>query len=118
MKKRADSVLFVLFAVATAGCGAGTPRTLQSVTATPMVADAKNFPNGQVQFTASAIYNKPPTPVTPFQVTAWEALPQSIATITNSGMAQCVPGQSGTVTIRVAVPGDAPLMAVATLTCP
>jgi hypothetical protein len=62
MTKCADSVLLMLLAVATAGCGAGTPRTLQSITATPMVADAKNFPNGQVQFTATAIYNKPPTP--------------------------------------------------------
>jgi len=108
----------MVFAAATAGCGAGTPRTLQSVTATPMIADAKNFPTGQVQFTATAIYNKPPTPVTPFQVTAWQASPPSVATITNSGLAQCVPGQSGTVTIRVAAPGDGPLMAVATLTCP
>jgi hypothetical protein len=101
-----------------AGCGNSVPRTLQSVTASPAVADARNFPNGRVQFVPGGIYNKPPLTVIPLPVTAWSARPSTTATIDQSGIAQCVPGQVGMVTIQVAIPGDGPLMSVAQLTCP
>ena len=78
MNRPADSVLLLLLAVVTAGCAAGSPRTLQSVMASAMTADAKNFPNGQVQFTTTRIFHKPATGVTPFQV-AGLASPNSIA---------------------------------------
>ena len=98
-------------------CGSSTPRTLQSVSAAPAVADAMNFPNGQVQFVVTGTYNKPPLTVTPQPVTTWQIFPV-LATITQSGVATCVPGQSGTAQVQVAVVGDGPLMKVATLTCP
>jgi hypothetical protein len=101
-----------------AGCGNSVPRTLQSVSASPAIADAKDFPNGRVQFVPVGTYNKPPITVTPLAVTAWSAAPSAVATIDQSGIAQCVPGQVGTVKIQVALPGDGPLMNVAQLTCP
>jgi hypothetical protein len=104
--------------VLTAGCGNSAPRVLQSVTASPATADAKNFPNGQVHFVPTGTYNKPPTTVTPLPVTAWSANPNTIATVDQNGIAACSPGQIGTVKISVAVAGDGPLMDVAQLTCP
>jgi hypothetical protein len=101
-----------------AGCGNSVPRTLQAVSASPAVADAKNFPNGRVQFVPIGIYNKPPITVTPLPITAWSASPSTVATIGQNGIAQCAPGQVGIVKILVALPGDGPLMNVAQLTCP
>jgi hypothetical protein len=118
MKRLGPSILLLLLAVEAVGCGSGSPRMLQSVTASPMTADAQNFPNGQVQFTATGVFNRAPTRVTPFQVAWLTSLPSIAAIDSNTGLAQCVPGQSGTVTIDVGVPGDGPLMQVATLTCP
>ncbi|HKW16838.1 MAG TPA: hypothetical protein VJO35_04960 [Terriglobales bacterium] len=115
--------------VQTLGCGMSTPRMLQSVTVSPATADAKDFPSGQVQFTATGIFNKPPTRVTPLPacsmssgieacITAWSAFPPTVATIDQNGLAQCVAGQSQSTKIEIALAGDGPLMTVATLTCP
>jgi hypothetical protein len=41
------------------GCGSD----LTSIKISPAVADAKNFPNGQVQFTATAIFDESSKPV-------------------------------------------------------
>ena len=117
MDRLGPSFLLLLLAVGTVGCGSGAPRSLQSVTASPSTADAKDFPNGQVQFTATGIFNRPPTRVTPYPV-AWLTSQPSVATIDSNGLAQCVPGQTGTVTIEVGVAGDGPLIFVAQLTCP
>lgn len=114
---------------AAAGCGSGTPRTLESVIASPATADAQNFPNGKVQFTPTGIFNKTPTRVTPLPncsaknatgacLTAWSVSPDTLATIDQNGLAQCISGQSGTATIQIAVAGDGPFMNAATLTCP
>jgi hypothetical protein len=111
-------LLAVSLTVFAAGCGSSAPRMLQSVTANPAQADAKNFPSGRVQFVATGTYNKPPITVTPQPVTAWAASPISIAIIDQNGIAQCLPGQVGTANIQVAVSGDGPLMDVAQLTCP
>jgi hypothetical protein len=112
-------ILLLLLAtmLGTVGCGASTPRALQSVVVSPKSAVAHDFQNGQVQFTATGIFNKPPTRVTPFPV-AWAAFQNTIATIDSNGLAQCVPGQVGVVNIEVGLPGDGPLKDEATLTCP
>lgn len=110
--------LVLPLAVLISSCGANTPRVLQSVTASPATADAKNFPNGVVHFIPTGIYNTSPTMVTPLPVTAWSTDQISIATIDQNGNAACVPGRVGTVKIRVAVAGDGPLMNAAELTCP
>ena len=39
------------------GCGAGSPRVLQSISVTPASADANSFPNGEVQFTVMGAYS-------------------------------------------------------------
>jgi len=127
--KSAILILVVSLAALSTGCGSSSARMLESVTATPASADAQNFPNGTVQFTPTGIFNKAPTSVTPLPscsahgatgscVTAWSTSPNTIATIDQNGLAQCVPGQSGTATIQVAVSGDGALMGVAKLTCP
>lgn len=52
--------LLILGELALLGCGSS--RQLQSITVSPATADAKNFPNGQVPFTATGMYSKPPSP--------------------------------------------------------
>jgi hypothetical protein len=129
MKLR-DALLALSLAIVTTACGSSSPRMLQSVIVTPANADAQNFPSGQVQFTPTGIFNKAPTHVTPLPacsatmsadtcITAWStSSPGTIATVDQSGVAQCMAGQSGSVSIAVAVVGDRPVMNVAKLTCP
>src|SRR5712692_7957639 len=104
MNKLGAILLILWFAgvFGTIGCGSSTPRTLQSVTVSPATADAQDFPNGEVQFVATGFFNKPPSPVTPFQVSSWSVTPDSLATIDQNGLAKCAAGQSGTATIRIA----------------
>jgi hypothetical protein len=122
------SVVVLSLVIATAACGSGTPRMLTSVVATPANADAKDFPNGKVQFTPTGIFNRAPTRVTPLPtcstgtgdacITAWSTFPHTVATIDQNGLAQCVQGQSQTAKIEIALSGEGPLTTVATLTCP
>ncbi len=90
-----------------AGCGSG--RQLQSVAMAPASADAQNFPNGQVSFAATGAFSKPPSPVqlTSNDVT-WCVGSNSGrcvgninpgATVDQNGLAQCVPGFTGTATV-------------------
>ena len=81
------------------GCGNGGPRALQSISVVPASADAQNFPNHQVQFTALGNYSQPPSPsqITP---TGWSLSDPSVATIGQSGLAQCKPGALAAVTVR------------------
>lgn len=94
--------LGLLFSVAAAllACGVVTgPQgngLLQALTISPAIADAKNFPNGQVQFTATAVYmggkrNSPAmalwTPGIPWALdpqNAWPAL-----TLNTTGLVSC-----------------------------
>jgi hypothetical protein len=127
--KQMVAILALSLTVVATGCGSSSPRTLQSVVASPASADAQSFTNGKVQFTPTGIFNKVPTRVTPLPVcsapnsggtciTAWSTSDARIATIDQSGVASCLPGQSATVTIKIAIVGDQPLMSVAKLTCP
>jgi hypothetical protein len=109
MKKYGPQLLFCLLVAAAAvtiACGSSTPRTLQSVTVSPATADAKNFPNGEVQFTATAVYNTKPSPVSP-ATASWGACSQGKSTtsvsVSNAGVAQCTSGASGTFTILAIV---------------
>jgi hypothetical protein len=106
----------------------GSNRVLQSVIVTPATADAQSFPGGQVQFTATGNFSAPPTPVKPLAVSGWTSSATSVATVDiNSGVAQCVSGASGTVTITarasrgpdMPMPGTAVLVSgSAQLNCP
>ena len=96
-----------LIAVGIGGCGSS--RQLQSVTLNPASADARNFSNGQVSFAATGAFSKPPTPMqlTSMDVTwcvgsstgACVGNINAGATVDQNGVAQCVSGFAGTVTI-------------------
>ena len=87
------------------GCGSGSQRLLQSVTVTPATANAQMFANGQVQFTANGNYSQPPTPSTLPQA-SWLISDGNIATISQTGLAQCIAGASGTVTVKGGTSGS------------
>jgi hypothetical protein len=101
-----SAVLVAVLTVQTLGCGAmsSTPnRVLQSMTLNPANADAQNFSSGQVPFTAVGTFSLAPSPapvpfVAPYSGT-WSVSDSSVATIDQSGVAKCVSGAAGTVTI-------------------
>ena len=105
-------------------------RVLQSMAVSPATADAQNFPQGQVQFTATGIFSMPPSPaqvpfVDPYSG-SWMSSDTNIATIDHSGVATCVSGASGRVTITAIASSNSakpPAMSTAVtgtaqLTCP
>jgi hypothetical protein len=117
----------VLLALQTTGCGAPNPnndRVLLSITVAPATAKAQNFTNGQVQFSATGTFSRPPSPapvsvpfVAPYSGT-WFISDPTIATISQSGVAQCEIGNSGTVTVTAMVsanscPPNTPCMSIA-----
>jgi hypothetical protein len=94
----------ILVTFQTTGCGTSNPnRALQSISVAPATADAQSFPNGQVQFTATGTFSRPPSPapvpfVAPYSG-SWLTSDTTVATISQSGVAQCRMGASGTVTV-------------------
>ena len=128
---------FVLLTAAMmSACGSG--RHLQSVSLSPASADAQNFPNGQVQFTATGTFSQPPSPA---QLTSKDVLwcagsdngicvgnANPGATVDQNGLAQCLPMFSGTATILAGKPSSMmgnpdsgptlTIFGVAQLTCP
>ena len=100
-------MLLLLAAAAVSGCGGS--RQLQSVSLSPAVANAQSFPNGQVAFTATGTFSKPPSPAT---LTSKDVLwcvgssdgicvgnANPGATLDRNGMAQCNAGFTGTVIV-------------------
>jgi hypothetical protein len=137
--KRLRSFLLSL-ATAVAGwlalsCGAssisGLIRQPQSVTLSPATADALDYLDGQVQFTATGHYSTVPYTVTP-QPATWGACdqndPTTAVSVTMGGLAQCANGASGTYTIFAfdmtncnaitACGGGCTVVGTAQLTCP
>ena len=57
---RLQLLLLLTLLVVTLACGSS--RTLQSVSVMPAAANAQNFPSGQVSFTATGTFSKPPSP--------------------------------------------------------
>src|ERR1700686_141993 len=101
-------LLLILAAAITLACGSSpsADRLLQSVTVAPATADAQDYPNGQVPFTATGFYTAKPTPVTPL-TTSWSACYQGATTTgvsidPNTGVAQCAAGSAGTYTVFTA----------------
>jgi hypothetical protein len=95
--------------------GCGSSRQLQSVSLSPATADAQNFPNGQVSFTATGAFSKPPSPspLTGKDVT-WCAGQSAGACAGNvnpgalvdqNGVAQCVAGFVGTTYVMAGTAG-------------
>lgn len=118
--------LFSLVALTLAGCG---NSHLKSVTVTPATADAKNFPGGQVQFTATG----KPVPVKNVQWCVGSATGfcngnvASAATVDGNGLASCTGVLNGTsiilagTTNSMGMPdqgGQLNIFGTAKLTCP
>jgi len=114
----------------TAQTGPNTTGILQSVTLCPATADARQY-GGEVQFIATGIYSTAPSPVTPLKA-FWGACfgnsPTDTVAITNSGLAHCAAGSSGTYAIFASEPtmcnaitacgGGCQVSGYAQLTCP
>ena len=107
--KISNAALVAAFFLMTASCG--TTRQLTSITVSPASADARNSPNGQVQFTAAGAFSEPPSPVTPLpvtwcpQATCGVGTPVNVGiTIDGNGLAQCEPAFVGTVPIVAMAP--------------
>jgi hypothetical protein len=113
-KLRALILPILLFCVAAAQLSCGSNSGLQSITIAPASADAKNFPSGQVPFTATGVYAGSSQSV-PVSVLWWNeppwapvaATPSSAPfDITAAGIATCVQGASGTFTVWATAPVD------------
>ena len=104
-RKASLTLLLVAIEFVAVGCGNQSSRILQSVSVTPAAADAQNFSNGQVQFTASGNYSQPPTPST-LAPAEWSLNDPTIATVSQTGLAQCNPGAVGTVTVKAGTSGS------------
>ena len=94
----------VLAASFALSCGARSQGQdpLQSITLSPATADAQDYPDGQVQFTATGFYTDPPRTVTPLSAmwgTCYQNAPTSEVSVTSGGVAQCAPGAVGTYTV-------------------
>ena len=86
---------------------ATNPDIPQSMMLCPAVADAKDFPGGEVQFVAIGTYNTSPSPATPrtaFWGACYQNAPTSAVTISSSGVAQCAADSPGTYTVFASVP--------------
>lgn len=100
-------LLFLFLLVLAAGtmlaCGSSSAtHSLQSVAISPATADAQGYPNGQVPFTATGMYNTKPSPVTPISV-EWGACDlkgnaTTAVSVSSAGVAQCA-GAAGTYTV-------------------
>ena len=96
------TLLLAGVALVSSACGNESPRLLQSVSVTPAAADAQSYPDGQVQFTPMGNYSQPPSPSALTQA-GWSLSDSNIATLSQSGLAQCIAGASGVVTVKASV---------------
>jgi hypothetical protein len=122
----------VLIFAGMSGCG---NSHLTSVSLSPAVADAQSFPGGQVQFTATGTYSGS-SKVVPVKNVTWcigsstgmcNGNIAAAATVDGNGLASCLPGATGTVTVLAGSGGRASnpdggrqltVFGAAQLTCP
>lgn len=119
MRQMPSVVTIAVAALILVACGASNIRI------TPTSADAKNFPGGVVPFAASGVTN--PTWCLGTRGGVCNGNIASPAVIDSSGHAQCIQGESGTVTVlagtgvRVEPPDQGEQLShfgTAQLTCP
>jgi hypothetical protein len=116
------SLALVLAASFALSCGTSSQShdPLQSITLTPATADAQDYPNGQVQFTATGNYIDPSRTVTPLSAT-WGACFENASTskvsVTAGGVAQCAPGAVGTYTVWANDPPQSSVECLAITAC-
>jgi hypothetical protein len=92
----------LIFAAAFISCATSNPnsdRVLISVAVTPETADAANFANGQVTFTATGTFNQPPM-TAPLNFAAPYAGSFTVDNPNNQTIANVVSTGSGTVTVE------------------
>ncbi len=111
MEKLRFTLSFLALALAASlamSCGASQGQNqLQSIALSPAVANAQDYPNGQVQFTATGYYTNPSRTVTPLPATwgtCYKVATTSDVSVTRDGLAQCAPGATGTYMIWASVP--------------
>ncbi len=130
MRPRPVSLVCTLLAISIVQLACGSNRSLQSVSISPAAAA-----NSQAQFAATGMYNAPPTSVDITASTTWcigssngvcDGNIAQRASVT-AGLAQCLSGFSGTVTVLAGQPGPMGLpdqgfqlkpFGAAQLTCP
>lgn len=112
MRRILAFILFLAISVALVSCGGASMsmqgRQLQSITVTPMSADARNFPSGMVQFTAMGNFNMAPmTAATPvmWSIVPMDSMAPAGVTINSMGVATCS-GFTGTVMIMAMAPAE------------
>jgi hypothetical protein len=105
LRVMASLLALVLAAYLASSCGTGQGQgQLQSISLSPATADAQDYPDGQVPFTATGHYVNPTHTITP-QSATWVACQQSgpITTevsLSQGGVAQCAIGAAGTYSIN------------------
>src|ERR1700731_1227280 len=110
MGSRPSSLPGVLLTMTVVLLACSDNRSLQSVTVSPTVANSK------AQFTATGVYNKPPTTVDITSTTTWFVGTSNglctgniaIEGNVNAGLAECLSGFTGTVTILAGQAGPSP----------
>jgi hypothetical protein len=106
--KRPGPVAFSLLLFAAAVLLACGSNHLESITVTPATADAQDFPNGQVQFTATGVYSNgnrvDPIPALWSQGNPWALTPIAIV-IDSTGLASCG-SVAGTFPVTATAPRD------------
>ena len=126
--------VFVLVISGLSACGSN--HQLQSVSISPAAADAKSYPSGQVQFTATGSFSgQSPQPLKSPQITWCTGTTNGMcagdiiqgAAVDENGLAQCNPNFTGTANIMAGtytpatLPDGGPqlkIFGVAQLTCP
>jgi len=108
-------------------CGTKSPGQdpLQSITLSPASADAQDYPNGQVQFTATGYYADPSRTVTPLsalwgtcqQEGSTNEAPTNAISVTQRGVAQCARGAVGTYTVWADDPPNPNISCLAITAC-
>ena len=103
-------ILLLVVALSMLGCGSGksTHGQLQSISVAPATADAQNFANGQVQFTATGTYTdgSKVSPLTALwsQGSPWIKTVDGIG-LDSQGVASCL-GAPGTYPVGATAPVD------------
>jgi hypothetical protein len=90
-----------------AGCGSSS-RQLQSISITSASANTQVPANGQVQFVATGHYNRAPSTLSPLPA-LWVIYPPkgaAGASITQTGLAQCVTGAASSFSVLAYAPAD------------
>ncbi|MFY9744220.1 MAG: hypothetical protein WA252_03885 [Candidatus Sulfotelmatobacter sp.] len=97
----------ILAAAISLACGSssGGPTNLTSISISPATANAQDYPNGQVQFTAVGYESGSSSPVSisPTWSVCNEANAQSEIKVNATGVAQCNAGASGTYIVNASV---------------